>query len=135
MLGNYSYLVSLLIFTGIPVVVEFVFFFQILKKYLNLMVKIVTIFLIATPFVEYVAITSNAWRFADNRSLGIFVFGAYLETMLVTVFISLAVSGAIVIGSFYTDLGKPTASTSLVDIFSGKYAIWKRNKHRKDPFS
>lgn len=131
MWGQYSYLLSALIFAGIPVLFECIFFYQILLKYQRVLVKMVGIFLLMTPVVEYFAISSNAWKFSEERSLGIFIFGSFIETLVVTILITLSVSIITIVWMQYVDRGLPIFSTGFRDIISGKYAVWSGNSHKK----
>lgn len=126
MLGKFSYLFSIVLFAGIPLLVQLVFGYHLIKSYFRVVLKWLGVFLWVAPFFDTVAITLNAWAYPAEKNVGIFIFQSPIETTVFTVFVGLVIAFTIIIWSHYEDKGKPIIQTSIYDIIHETYAIWKK---------
>jgi len=126
MWGHYSYFISTLIFTGIPTVLIVFFFYRLIMPYMKMIRKLTLIFLVLTPFLDGIALSTNAWQYAPDKSLGIVIFGGFFETLVVTFFITIAVSSMTIVLSHYVDKGESILPAGINDAVKGKHAIWMR---------
>ena len=124
MFGHYSYLISTLIFAGVPTAFLLILFYKLLMPEIRLILKVTGIFLALFPIQEITALNWNAWRFSSEKSLGIFIAGAYFETIVVTILISIAISSFTIICCHYQDKGKSIIKEGWKDIFNGKFTVW-----------
>lgn len=86
----------------------------------------VSLFLV--PVLDGVAFKTNAWLFNPDRNLKIVIAGDVLETYVFTLIIVSVISLAVYSWSYYEDRGWPILRTSLQDVFSGKYAVWRKKR-------
>jgi len=126
--GDLTYLVSIFIFAGFPLLLEFVFGYHFFKPHWKTIGKFLLLSLILTPFYERVALHFKAWQYNPKRNLGITIFTIPLETYVFTIFVALAIALAVYIWTFYEDNNQPILRTSLRDMFIGKYAIWRKKE-------
>lgn len=126
--GVYSYLISIVIFAGAAVALEWVFGFHLLKKYLKPLV-ITVIFYLFFPITEAVALKWENWDYSTTNTLHTRILGAEIETYVFTIFVAVAVASAVIAWTFYEDKGKPIMLEALKDVFKGTYAIWRRKKN------
>ncbi len=131
MFGHFTYLVSILIFAGIPVILEVIFVFQLIKPFMKSIFKIIIISLLLVPIWNGAAFLMNAWYFNPERNLNIVIAGDVLETYIFTIFIILVIAFTVYIWSGYEDKKLPILKTSWRDVATGKYAIWKATKGGK----
>lgn len=131
MFGHFTYLVSILIFAGVPVILEVIFGFQLIKPFVKSVFKMIIISLLLVPVWDGAAFWMRAWYFNPERNLQIVIAGDVLETYIFTIFIVSAISFAVYVWSEYEDKKLPLLKTSWQDIITGKYAIWKAIKGRK----
>lgn len=123
--GRYAYLLSDLIFAGIPAILMMVFYYHLIKKHFRDMVKLITLFVFIAPFFEQTGFTMNTWQLSADRYLGYDIFGSSLETYLFTVLITVCISQALYIWTFYEVRGKNLFTEGLFDLINGTYAIWR----------
>ncbi len=128
MVGNLSYLISILLFAGIPVSLEIVFGYRLLRSFMGIIIKMTLVSLFLVPVWDGGAIALGAWKFSPERNLNIIILGDPLETYIWMVFIVLAISFSIYAWTYYEDRGLPIIETSFYDVFHGTYAVWKKNK-------
>lgn len=128
MFGKFSYLVSILIFAGTPVILEFIFGYHFLKHFFKKIAGVVICFLMISPVIEFFALFWNAWGYNREKNLQLIILKSPIETVIFAIFISTAISFAVYAWTFYEDNKKPIFRTSLYDVFHGTYAIWRRNK-------
>lgn len=131
MFGHFTYLVSILIFAGVPVILEVIFGFQLIKPFVKSVFKMIIISLLLVPVWDGVALWMKAWYFNTERNLNIIIAGDVLETYIFTLFIMLVISFAVYVWSGYEDKKLPILKTSWQDVKTGKYAIWKAIKGEK----
>jgi len=124
MFGHYSYLISTLVFAGVPTALFIILFYKLLIPEIKLILKVTGIFLVLFPFQEITAINWNAWKFSSEKSLGIFIAGTYIETIVVTILISIALSSFTIICCHYQDKGKSFIKEAWIDIQMGRFTIW-----------
>lgn len=127
MFGSYSYLVSIFMFAGAAVLVEWVFGFHLFKKHLRPILIAVAYSLVITPVGEAVALRWGNWVYSAEHTFDVFIFGAAVETYVFVVFVGVAVASIVVVWTFYEDQKKPLILQSLKDVFRGTYAVWKRS--------
>ena len=128
MWGHYSYLATIIIFAGSAILLEVLFGFQFIKKYLRVVGSVVLIFLIVTPVGETVAHLLRVWIYNPQTTLYLTFLGAEIETYLFSIFVGIAVSSAVILWTYYEDEGKPILLQSFRDMVKGTYAIWKKEK-------
>ena len=121
--GIFSYLATILIFAGAAVLIEWTLGFQKLKKYTKLIGIIVAIWLIGTLIAEPVALNWRTWIYSQDKTFGIYISGAALETLIYTVFVAIAVASATLAWSNYEEDGKPLIKTT-VDEIRSKFREW-----------
>ncbi|MCL4338092.1 hypothetical protein M1271_00200 [Patescibacteria group bacterium] len=124
--NNFAYLVSILLFAGIPVTLEFILGFRLLKPFMVMSVKMIFISLFLVPIWDGVAIALGAWKFSPERNLNIIILGDPLETYIWMVFIVLAIAFSIYTWTYYEDKGLPIIETSFYDVLHQTYAFWKK---------
>jgi lycopene cyclase domain-containing protein len=134
MWGDLSYLTLMLIFAGIPAVVELVFGFHLFKSFHKGIVKTVLIFVAIIPFIDEVALVLGAWNYNPERNLRLIIISSPIETIIFALLTGLAISFAVTAWTFYEDNGKPIFRTSLHDVLHGTYAIGRRKiiKNRRN---
>lgn len=120
----FSYLITILIFAGVAVLIEWTFAFKKLKRYTKIIGVIVVIGIVGTLIAEPVALNWRVWAYSPEKSFGIYIFGAAIETLIYVVFISIAISSATLIWSNYEEDKKPLVKTTIDKI---KTKFWKRH--------
>ncbi len=128
---HWSYLFSDLIFAAVPAGLELVFGFHLVKPFFGKLAKILIVALILSPILNGIAFSWQAWLYPPEKNLKIIIAGDVLETYIFTFFIVCAISFAVIGWSEYEDRGLPIIETSIKDVLSGKYAIWRKEKTRK----
>lgn len=131
MISHLSYLFSILVFAGTPVVLEIILGYHLFKSFFKTVAMMIFFGLVLTPILEFFAFSWDAWYFNPERNLNIVIVGDVLETYIFTVFIITAISLAVYAWTFYEDNGKPIIRTSFHDVFHGTYAIWRKEKPKK----
>jgi len=124
MFGHYSYLISTLVFAGVPTALFIILFYKLLIPEIKLILKVTGLFLVLIPIQEITALSWNAWKFSGEKSLGIYIAGAYIESLLVTLLISIALSSFTIICCYYQDKGKSIMKEGWKDIVKGKFTVW-----------
>lgn len=127
-MDSFSYLLSVIIFSGIPFLLEFIFGYHLLKPFFKSTAKMATFALLLVPILEGVAFRLNAWYFNPEKNLQIIIFGDVLETYIYTIFVFCTVAFAVYIWTDYEDKKLPIIHTSIKDALSGQYAIWRKKK-------
>lgn len=125
MFGNLSYLISIFCFAGLAIMLEWIFGFNLLKKYLRIILTTIGLVLLSTP-TEAIALYLKAWAYTPTHTFNLKLLGAELETYIFVIFIAIAISSATIAWTRYEDLKKNILKQSLIDIFKGTYAIWKK---------
>ena len=113
--GIFSYLITILIFAGAAVLIEWTLGFKKLKKYAKIIGVVVILGLIGTLIAESVALDWRTWFYSQGKSFSIY-FGAALETLIYAVFVAVAVSSATLVWSDYEEDGKPLLKTTVEQI-------------------
>lgn len=126
MFSIYSYLLSILFFAGIPTILVWVFGFHVLKRYLKT-IFITLIYGLIFTLIESIALRSRLWSYNPETTFNTKIFGVEVETYVFTIFVSVAISGAVIGWTFYEDKGKPILLQSIKDVLKGTYAFWKRD--------
>lgn len=125
MSNSLLYLVSIFYFAGSAVILEWIFGFHLLKKYLPTILLTTLLGLLLTP-AESVALNFKAWAFSSTNTLNSRFLGAEIESYIFAVFTVIATSSAVVAWTYYEDKNKNILKQSFIDIFKGTYAIWKK---------
>lgn len=120
--GMFSYVITILIFAGTAILIELVFAFRKLKRYTKIIAVIVVIGIVGTLIAEPVALNWRIWVYSPEKSFGIYIFGAAIETLIYVVFVSIAIASATLIWSNYEEDKKPLAKTTIDKI---KTKFWK----------
>ena len=72
-LDNFYYLISVLVFAGIPVILELVFGYHLIKPFFKKTVKMILVSLFLVPIWDGAAFRMNAWFFNPEKNLNILV--------------------------------------------------------------
>lgn len=125
MSNSLLYLISIFCFAGLAISLEWIFGFYFLKKYLSVILLTIIFGLLLTPS-ESIALEFKIWTYSSINTLDLKFLGTAVETYVFTIFVSLAVSSAVIVWTHYEDLNKNILKQSLIDVFKGTYAIWKK---------
>lgn len=128
MFGNFSYLFSVF-FLGVPIIlIEWVFFYHILKKNTLPIFINITLGLIIVSISEPLGLYLKAWEYGALTTFKTFYFGVKPESYMYVILGSIAVGSITIIYSNYQDMKvKNIFLQSLKDLISTKYALWRRN--------
>ncbi|MBI2547488.1 MAG: hypothetical protein HYW23_03515 [Candidatus Aenigmarchaeota archaeon] len=107
-LGVFSYLFTIIVFAGIAILIEWKLFPAILKKYAKIIGIVLIVGIISTLIGEPIALQLGIWSYSSEKTFGIYVFGAELETLIYAMFVFVAIASATIIGSQYEDARKLT---------------------------
>ncbi|MBI2029495.1 lycopene cyclase domain-containing protein [Candidatus Gottesmanbacteria bacterium] len=130
MFSHLSYLISIFFFSGIAVVLEWVFGFHVLKKYLKT-IFITLIYALFFTLTESVALRSRIWSYNPETTFNTKIFGVEIETYVFTIFVTVTISGVVIAWTFYEDKGKPILLQSIRDVLKGTYAFWNKDRFKK----
>lgn len=119
------YLVSIFYFASSAVILEWIFGFHLLKKYLPTIFLTTLLGLLLTP-AESVALKFKAWAFSTTNTLNFRFLGAEIESYIFAIFTVIATASAVIAWTHYEDENKNILKQSLIDVFKGTYAIWKK---------
>ena len=122
--GIFSYIITIIIFAGSAVLIEWSLGFKKLKKYTKIIGVVAILGLIGTLIAESVALNWRIWFYSQDKSFGIY-FGAALETLIYAVFVAVAVASATLAWSNYEEDGKPLLKTTVEQI-QDKFREWFR---------
>ena len=126
--GRYAYLLTDLIFAGIPAILLLIFYYHVIKNHLKDMVKLILIFIICAPIFEQTGFAWNTWQLSPDRYLGFDIFGSSFETYLFTILVTICISSAVYIWTYYRDKKEKLSTNWLLDLTKGNHAIWRKNK-------
>ena len=126
MWGHFSYLITTLLFAGIPLAIFILFGFHFYKKYLVKIIVLTVFFAVITPFVELPALIWKAWAFTPEKSLGFYILKSNIETVICTSIVSLLFTLIILGASACQDKKKPILRTAIYHVLRGTYAIWHK---------
>ena len=90
--GRYSYLVTILVCAGGPLLVEYVMASATVRFYRRLLTAITLIMLAATWIWDSTALARRTWSYSPERTLGITLGGVPLETYLTSLLVTPAVA-------------------------------------------
>ncbi len=94
MLGKFSYLVYMLIFTLIPISILWIRRFCFLKKNVKIIFITVLFGVLYNFLTNPIATNLRLWTVSPEKTLGIVVFGFPLEDVLFFALVALAISSA-----------------------------------------
>ena len=127
MFGKFSYLYSTLILALPFILIEWLFFYHILKR------EIVSIFLtvvsavVIVSFSEPFGLYLQAWTYGSTTTLPALPTGVKLESYLYVILCTISVSSMVIIYTAYEDMKiKYLLLQGFKDLFSCKYALWKK---------
>jgi len=83
-------------------------------------------FVIGTLIAESVALNWRTWFYSHDKTFGIYLGGAALETFIYAVFVAVAIASATLIWSDYEEKRKPLLKTT-VDNIKDKFKDWFRD--------
>jgi lycopene cyclase domain-containing protein len=91
-LGRYSYLVSILVGAGVPLLVEYVLVSGTVRYYRRFLALVTLIMLIATWIWDGSGLAWRTWSYTPERTLGISLGGVPVETYLATLLVVPAIA-------------------------------------------
>ena len=96
--GNFSYLVYMTIFAIGPVALIMFMHRKILRKYADIMVKILLfgIFVIYLPW-DNLAVATGAWSYPPEKNIGWLIFLSPIESLIFTIVLTLGISSVTII--------------------------------------
>jgi len=97
MLGKFSYLVYMLIFTLVPVGFLWIKKFQFLKKNIKVIFYTVIIGIILQLITDPIALGLNIWSYSPEKVIGIWILGFPIEDVLFFILVPFAISSAVLI--------------------------------------
>ena len=121
--GIFSYLITILIFAGLAVLIEWTLGFRKLKKYTKIIGVIAVIGVSSTLIAESVALSWRTWFYSRGMTFGIYIFGAALETLIYAIFVAVAISSATLAWSDFEEDKKPLIKTTFEEI-KAKFKEW-----------
>lgn len=126
--GIFSYLITILIFAGTAVLIEWTLGYKKLKEHTKVIFFVTVLGLIATLIGESAALNWRIWLYSQDKIFGIY-FGAALETFIYTIFVVIAVSSATLIWSDFEDSGKSPLKTTIEEV-QDKFRKWFRTQSK-----
>ena len=90
--GRYSYLVTIFVCAGVPLLLEYVLVSGTVRYYRRLLALITLIMLVATWIWDSTALAWRTWSYSPERTLGISLGGVPIETYLTTLLVAPAVA-------------------------------------------
>lgn len=124
--GIFSFIITIIIFAGTAVLIEWTLAFKRLKKYIKIIGIAVILGFIGTVIAESVALNWRTWFYSQGKTFGIY-FGATAENLIYIIFVTVAVASATLIWSDYEEDGKPLLKTTAEQI-QDKFREWFRRK-------
>jgi lycopene cyclase domain-containing protein len=104
---SYFYLLTILIFAGSIILLEWSVEAKYLIKHIRLLALIVLISILYAFPAESAALGWKIWQYTPKKFTGIFLGGPPAEIVIFAVFVSLAISGALLIFARYEEKEKP----------------------------
>jgi hypothetical protein len=114
--GQYSYMVTTLIFAGGAVLIEYALAFRTLWRFWRLIASVAALGTLMTAVGEPVALSWRVWVYSPERMSQIFVFGAALETYFYSILVSIAISSATLYWAAFEERGLPIAQSTFLKI-------------------
>jgi len=90
--GRYSYLVTILVCAGVPLLLEYVLVSGTVRYYRRLLALITLIMLVATWIWDGTGLAWRTWSYTPERTLGISLGGVPVETYLATLLVVPAIA-------------------------------------------
>ncbi len=125
--GQYSYLITTIIFAVGAALIEWVFTNSVLRRHWKLIGTVALILVIATLPAERLALQWRVWTYNPSRTFNTLVFGAEAETYFYALFVGIAVASATVACARYQDQGLPLFKTILWVKIKEKLAEWRES--------
>ena len=114
--GVYSYLITTLLFAGAAVAVEWLLGYKKLKRYWRIIGLGVLLVLLTTAIAEPIALEWHIWRYSLDKTLGISLLGAALETYVYTILVGIAITSATIAWAEMEEKGQPLIQGTLNEI-------------------
>lgn len=111
-LGHLAYLITIVIFAGGAVLIEWSLACKDLKKFGKVIIGVSVFAIAATLIAEPIALRWECWRYNAQRIFNMFFGGAALETYLFAILVTLAVASATLIWSGWEDENLPLVKTT-----------------------
>lgn len=132
MFGNLSYL-FLVIIIAVPVIsVEWIFFYNLLRKNIFPVFVSIVLGLLMVQISEPTGIYMKAWQYGINTTLPTLLLGVKFESYIYVIAGAISVSSLVIIYSTYQDEGikgiKNVFFQLFKDLASTKYAFWKMER-------
>ena len=91
-LGRYTYLVTIFVGAGIPLLVEYVMVSETVRYYRRLLALVTLIMLVATGIWDGAGLSWRTWSYTPERTLGVSLGGVPVETYLATLLVVPAIA-------------------------------------------
>ena len=109
--GQYSYLITTIIFAAGAVLIEWLLCGRVLSRHRKLICAIALILMIATAPAEMFALRWRVWTYNPDRTFHTRFLGAEVETYFYALVVAIAVASATVVFARYEDRGLPLLKT------------------------
>jgi lycopene cyclase domain-containing protein len=119
--GQYSYLITTVIFAVGAVLIEWLLAWQVLRRHWKLIAMVALILMIGTAFAEMSALRWRTWIYNPERTFNTLVFGAEIETYFYALVVAIAVASATVVCAEYEDQGLPLFKTIFLDMLKKRF--------------
>ncbi|MDO8576794.1 MAG: hypothetical protein Q7R82_00470 [Candidatus Daviesbacteria bacterium] len=129
MFGNLSYL-FLVIIIAVPIIgIEWIFFYNLLRKNIFPIFVNVILGLFMVQISEPTGIFMKAWQYGMNTTLPTLPLGVKLESYIYVITGAISVSSLVIIYSTYQNDGIKSLRNIFLQLFkdliSARYAFWK----------
>jgi hypothetical protein len=111
--GHFSYTITIILFAGGAILIEWLVAYEQLKKYWKLIGLVVVMDLLILIVLEPTALQWRAWTLSPQLTLNVFFLGAAAETYIYTVLVSIAIASATLLWSDYEEAGLSLTKASL----------------------
>ena len=91
-LGRYSFLVTVLLCAGVPLILECLLVSETVRHYRRLIALVTGIMLVATWIWDGTGLAWRTWSYTPERTLGISLGGVPVETYLATLLVVPAIA-------------------------------------------
>src|SRR5205823_541591 len=113
---KYSYLITVFIFAGGAVLIEYLMAFKTLWRFRRIVGLVVLIGIIGTAIAEPIALNWRLWQYNPERTFQIYILGAALETYLFTLFVGIAVASATLYWMYCEDRGQSIITSTFSNV-------------------
>lgn len=96
-LGHWTFLVLMLIFTGVPIVVAWALHWRLLARNWRVLAVMVPLVTVTGVVADGVAESWHAWYFSRATMLDVFIGGVPVENAIFSVLVAVAIASSVVI--------------------------------------